>query len=59
MSDASGASAVDRTGQAALMGAAWCAAITLASFLWAKTLYNRNPAAPLTRTRPADTLDRG
>jgi len=27
-----------------ITAAAWCTAITLVSFLWAKTLYNRNPA---------------
>jgi ABC-2 type transport system permease protein len=32
-------------GTDAIVAAAWCTAITLACFLWAKALYNRDPAA--------------
>lgn len=31
-------------GTNAIVGAAWCAVITVASFLWAQALYNRGPA---------------
>ena len=30
-------------GDSAIIAVAWCAAITLASYLWARKLYNRDP----------------
>ena len=32
------------TGNSAIISVAWCAAITLVGYLWAKKLYNRDPA---------------
>ena len=31
------------TGNSALVGGTWCLVITIAAFLWARTLYNRDP----------------
>ena len=31
-------------GNSAIISVVWCAAITLVGYLWAKKLYNRDPA---------------
>ncbi len=31
-------------GNSAVLAVAWCAGITLAAYIWAKKLYNRDPA---------------
>jgi len=38
------AAAGHRNRHSAILAIAWCTAITLVGYLWAKTLYNRDPA---------------
>ena len=36
-------------GNSATIAIAWCVVITLASYLWARKLYNRDPDPPVAR----------